>query len=901
MATATAVKRPRHLRAVEDEPGNRSALRRRRALKKKTSRTWRYVTTKDQLKQVAQILNRYLDQRSGDVIPMFGVDLETYRPDGNQKLFPRAIWNGKDWEGRIRLLQIGLDPVNPEWKISGLQFTIDFDKLNEGKDDYYAEALVKTLLKPVLERATWLMQNGKYDLPFFQELLEITPAKVIDTMLISQTYWSGDRINHSLGDQYENFIGRVAPGLFKQVARPMFWYWYSNEEKWSKERFRAWYESTPEYQLFELYRGFKSKMQKSAWKSKMLTMPQLQYAADDVRLIFYLYECQQQACNRWIKENERDFPLWRGLAPINRLELAIMPIYAKMERYGIQHDDDYHRNFLIPFLDRKVEETRRECVKFDLLRRRRKKGHNSLLFVNLDGDPKFDTKPVKQLIKLLYPDIQELHVNKKSRGASTEITVSWFGGPGRKELLPIPRSIMLRENGWRFRDDRTIAINTDEVKGALEEALEVEVPDRKEKNLMALIDPDDPANPKFDILYAVLHFLKAFNYSSKYGRGFYKFIRSNHYAHPNWNQLGSAHAEIVSGRSSANDPAIMTIAARELLFAWYGKKGINAAKLFRPMWIADEGCVFVVADYGGIEPRYTAESTKDRVLRSVFLEGKDQHGLTAQFAWNALQKAKGGTDFWTEPPTGSCWQRDFGKIVNLGMTYGMGYRGLAEFMRWKLFGKMKPPTLEEAKVIWDAYWDLYSGVREAVDRLEAKLTAKLRRAGSLAPWKGRKPFAVAYTKMGRHRRFCLSTEQEKMPNHVLDQDFEGYWNGKYYSRNYNPFHQRLRDIRLKAFNHTIQGTCADMLKLAELYVDRAITKKGWDESKNHIKIVMHDELVVQCEEQYQAAMIKLVDRCMRRAAAKFLKVIPCEIAIGAGKNWYEAGAAAKTQDKKKAA
>lgn len=895
MPAVAVRKRSSHLEIV-DAPRRRARSRHK---PKKTNRTWRYVTTKDQLVQVRDILERYLMQRSGDVTPIFGVDLETFRPDGNQKLFPRAIFNGQEWEGRIRTLQIGLDPINPEWKIGGLQFLIDFQKLNEGHDDYYAESLVKALLKPVLERAPWLMQNGKYDLPFFQEFLEITPPRVIDTMLISQTYWSGDRINHSLGDQYENFIGRTAPGLFRQIARPMFWYWY-REEKWSNSKFRSWYEEETEFKLFELYRSFKHKMQKASWSSNVLTPRQLQYAADDVRLIFYLYECQKQASDRWIKQNERDFPLWKGLAPINRLELAIMPIYAKMERYGIRHDFDYHKNFLIPFLDRKVEETRRECVKFSLLRRRRKKGDNSLLFVNLDGDPKFDTKPVKSLIKLLYPDIEDLHVNKKTKGAATEITVSWSNGPGRKELLPIPRSIMLRENGWRFRDDRTIAINTDEVRGALEKALEVEVPDRKEKNLMALIDPDDPANPKFNILYAVLHFLKAFNYSSKYGRGFFKFIRSNSYAHPNWNQLGSAHAEIVSGRSSANDPAIMTIAAREQLFAWYGRKGINAAKLFRPMWIADEGCEFVVADYSGIEPRYTAESTRDKILQSVFLKGKDQHGLTAQFAWNALQRAQGGTDFWKDPPTGG-WQRDFGKIVNLGMTYGMGYRGLAEFMRWKLFGKMKPPTVEEAKVIWESYWELYSGVREAVDRLEAKLTAKLRRAGSLAPFKGRKPYAVAYTKMGRHRRFCLSPEQEKMPDHVLHEDFEGYWNGRYYSRNYNPFHQKLRDIRLKAFNHTIQGTCADMLKLAELYVDRAITKKGWDESKNHIKIVMHDELVVQCESAYREQMIALVDRCMRRAAAKFLKKIPCDIHIGAGKNWYEAGNNAKSTDTKKAA
>lgn len=878
-------------------------------------RTWRYISTQDSLKSSVKVIANYLRQVSGTKRPMLAVDLETYRPDGNTKLIPKPVWNGHEFEGRIRTLQIGLDPTNPEWKIGDIQFIIDVDRLGE--------ALVSAALKELIEGPTWLMQNGKYDLPFFAEFLKIKPRHVVDTMLISQCYWSGDRLNHSLGDNYENFIGRVAPGLFKRMARPMFWYWYK-EKGWSKERFKDWYSIESENELFKMYKGFKSILQRETWKNANLSLKQLQYGADDVRLIFYLYNAQQEAILGWQRDYEQSLPIHKGLKPTINLELSIMPIYSKMERFGIKHDGKYHREYLIPLMDRKVERARRECAKFPELRKRRKKGENSLTFIHLDGEPKVNEgKWVKTLIQSIYPDIKELKVHKKKSGPSTLALVSWKDGPTRAELLPTARSILSADKGWKFRDDRTIHINTDEVKIALSKALGEKVLSRDEKYLKTLIDPKDPNNPKYGSLYAVLEYLKAFNYASKYGRGMLKYIRPNGYAYPNWNQLGSEHSEIVSGRSSVKDPPIMIMAAREQMYAQRGRKGILAAKLIRPMWVAEDDCTFVCADYSRIEPCYTAESTKDKTLCSVFLEGRDQHGLTAQYAWNALQELQGG-ELLEEPPTGG-WLRDFGKLVNLGMTYGLSIPGLAGHLRFNLFGKMLPPTEEEAEAIWHGYWDLYSGVLEVIDKIEAKCTSKLRRAGSLAPFKGRKPFGVIRTARGRHRRFCLTPEQERAPNHVLHKDFEGWYCSnvlcnkegdhcghhatnkdkkkrglRYHTRWSNFYSQRLRDVRLKAFNHTIQGTCADMLKLAELYLDRAIAKRGWDESKNHIKIVMHDELVVQCEVRYVKQMKRLVDKCMRRAATKFLKKIPVEVQIGVGKNWYEAGANAKGAKKKAA-
>lgn len=824
--------------------------------------TYRYIQTKQQLKDAVGVIRKYLQQRTGDnQKPMIAVDTETYRPqdllpmNGRKKknIIPRAVWNGSEWEGRVRTIQLGLDPTNPEWRIRDIQFIIDVKKLGE--------KLVAAALKPLLDKPSktvWLCQGGKYDIPFAQEFFNITPYHVVDTMLTSQVYWSGDRLSHDLGNQYENFFRKFGlTQLFEKLTGG---------------------------KTYEEYRDFKKKMQKAGW-AEVLTKRQLEYARDDVRILFYLRNAQTEAIERWEEKYERNFPACKGIRRTLKLEYAVLPIFAKMERYGIKIDRKYLTQYVIPLMDRKVEEAKRVCAQFKFLRKERVKGQNSLLFILRDREfdpdaPKF----TKQLLTRLYPDLEKLSVKKSSKGRDVCVTVSWSNGPDRRELLPTVRATLRPEAGWRFSDDRVINMRSSKVlKERLSAALGEEVTSTREKYLKSLIDPHDPGNKKYDIIYAVLDYVKAANYASKYGRGLLEQTRANDYAYPSWNQLGSEHSEIVSGRSSVNGPPIHQMSSRAQLYAWRGKKGIASKKLIRRCFIAEDGCVFIVADYSGIEPRLTAEITADKLLRRIFLKGGDQHAETAKFVLDLDELPKKGDD-----------DRDLlGKEINLGMTYGMALKGLHAHLVFKLFGKRIPPTLEEVKEIWTKYWELYSGVRKYIDRVEAKVTKRLRKLGSLAPFKGRKEFGVAHTMRGRHRRFCISPEQETMSDEKLDADYDPTGSGWYF----NQFKRRLGGVRLKAFNHEIQGTAADMLKLAEVYVDREIEKRGWDPSLNHIKIVMHDELVVQAEAQHADAMQKLVEVCMRRAAAQFLKVIPCEIHIGQGINWYEAGKQAEENSK----
>ena len=238
----------------------------------------------------------------------------------------------------------------------------------------------------------------------------------------------------------------------------------------------------------------------------------------------------------------------------------------------------------------------------------------------------------------------------------------------------------------------------------------------------------------------------------------------------------------------------------------------------RKMFIPKEGCVLVDADYSQIELRVLAHIADDKVMQDAFINGMDVHTVTAAQV------------FGVTPEQVTTLQRRHAKAVNFGIVYGISEFSLAEDIgvtRW------------EAKDYIDSYLAHYSGVREY------------------------------------------------MKNIVIDAREKGYTATLYGRKRYIPelsasnFNIRSGAERI-ALNTPIQGTAADLMKLAMIRVENALNKH-FPEAK--LLLQVHDELIVECPCEIAEGVAELVSRQMRTVAS--LKV-PLLAEAKFGKSWYDA-------------
>ena len=238
----------------------------------------------------------------------------------------------------------------------------------------------------------------------------------------------------------------------------------------------------------------------------------------------------------------------------------------------------------------------------------------------------------------------------------------------------------------------------------------------------------------------------------------------------------------------------------------------------RKMFIPKPGCVLVDADYSQIELRVLAHIADDSVMQDAFIGGLDVHTVTAAQV------------FGVAPEQVTSLQRRHAKAVNFGIVYGISEFSLAEDIgvsRW------------EAKEYIDSYLAHYSGVR-------------------------------AY-----------------MKNVVLEAREKGYTATLYGRKRYIPelsasnFNIRSGAERI-ALNTPIQGTAADLIKLAMIRVENALNAH-YPEAR--LLLQVHDELIVECPADIAEAVAELVSREMQAVAE--LKV-PLQAEAKIGESWYDA-------------
>ena len=238
----------------------------------------------------------------------------------------------------------------------------------------------------------------------------------------------------------------------------------------------------------------------------------------------------------------------------------------------------------------------------------------------------------------------------------------------------------------------------------------------------------------------------------------------------------------------------------------------------RKMFVPKEGFVLVDADYSQIELRVLAHIADDQVLQDAFIAGQDIHTVTASQV------------FGVAPEAVTPLQRRHAKAVNFGIVYGISEFSLAEDIgvsRW------------EAKSYIESYLDHYSGVRKYMKQV----VADARESG------------YTQTLFGRRRYIPELTASN--------------------------FNIRQGAERI-ALNTPIQGTAADLIRLAMIRVDEAL-RAQFPEAK--LLLQVHDELIVECPEAMADEVAALVSREMEGIAA--LKV-PLTAEAKTGKSWYDA-------------
>jgi DNA polymerase-1 len=242
----------------------------------------------------------------------------------------------------------------------------------------------------------------------------------------------------------------------------------------------------------------------------------------------------------------------------------------------------------------------------------------------------------------------------------------------------------------------------------------------------------------------------------------------------------------------------------------------------RRAFVARQDCLFLAADYSQVELRVLAHICQDPALLEAFQRGQDIHATTAAAVYNV------SLDQVTEE------QRRYAKSVNFGLLYGMSSFRLA---------RETELTLAEAQEFEQSYFDSFPRVRDYLE--ETKRQAKER------GW--------VETVLGRRRYFPI---------------FEGE------ASNRTSILARQRAER-EAVNFPIQGTAADIIKIAMIDLHRALVEGGY---RARMILQVHDELLIEVPGEELDDVRQLTVTLMRDAYD--LKAA-LKVDTKVGHNWLE--------------
>ena len=235
-------------------------------------------------------------------------------------------------------------------------------------------------------------------------------------------------------------------------------------------------------------------------------------------------------------------------------------------------------------------------------------------------------------------------------------------------------------------------------------------------------------------------------------------------------------------------------------------------------FVPEQDWHLVVADYSQIELRLLAHMSGDKLLTEAFIQGEDIHVRTAAEVFNV------------DPLMVTPDMRRSAKTVNFGIVYGQTPFGLAQQLA---IGR------KEAEMYIDRYFERYAGVWE----FKEKTIAEVRQTG------------VAKTLLGRRRP--IPDMQSRNPSA-------------------RSFAERT------AVNTPLQGTAADLIKLAMIRISRLMEER---KMQSRMLLQVHDELVFEAPSEEKDDLQELVKTEMESV---YRLSVPLAVDTGSGPNWRDA-------------
>lgn len=238
----------------------------------------------------------------------------------------------------------------------------------------------------------------------------------------------------------------------------------------------------------------------------------------------------------------------------------------------------------------------------------------------------------------------------------------------------------------------------------------------------------------------------------------------------------------------------------------------------RKAFVAKEGCVFIDADYSQIELRLLAHLSADENLIEAYKSDADVHKITASKVFN------------TPLEEVTAQQRRNAKAVNFGIVYGISSFGLSRDLSI---------SRKEAAEYIRQYFETYPKVKEYLDKTVSS---------------------------AKQNGYTVTMFDRRRPIPELSS---------------SNFMQRAFGERA-AMNSPIQGSAADIMKIAMINVEKALADSAYDAT---IVLQVHDELLVECAQKDAEAVSQIVHDEMKAAAELS---VPLEVEVNTGKDWYEA-------------
>ena len=245
---------------------------------------------------------------------------------------------------------------------------------------------------------------------------------------------------------------------------------------------------------------------------------------------------------------------------------------------------------------------------------------------------------------------------------------------------------------------------------------------------------------------------------------------------------------------------------------------MELGRLIRKVFVPKEGYVFIDADYSQIELRVLAHMSGDQNLIAAYQHAEDIHRITASQVFHTPLEEV--TDL----------QRRNAKAVNFGIVYGISSFGLSQDLSI---------TRKEAEGYIASYFETYPGIKTFLDRLVSDAKEK----------------GYAETMFGRRR---------PVPELASSN-----------------FMQRSFGERI-AMNSPIQGTAADIIKIAMIRVKQRLDR---EQLKSKLILQVHDELLIEAAADEEEYVKTLLAEEMRHAADL---AVTLEVDVKSGRNWFEA-------------